>query len=315
MPRKLVSFDWAIKKLLRSKANFGILEGFLSELLFDDITILEVLESESNPEHAEAKQNRVDLKVRNSNHEIIIIEVQYVSEVDYFHRILFETSQVITEHLKRGDPYKEVTKVISISILYFDLGEGTDYIYHGTTTFCGLHTHDILQLSENQKKMLALSSVEQIFPEYYLLKVKNFDDIAKDSLDEWIYFLKNSEIKEEFHAKGLEEARSVLDMLHLQENERRDYEAYQQDLHYAASMHFSSYGVGERKGLERGIGIGIERGMKQGIEQGIEQGAKQERAKAEEEKRALVKRLLAQHVDIDVIIAATGLDRETIERL
>jgi hypothetical protein len=43
MSRQLISFDWAIKKLLRSKANFGILAGFLSELLFTDITIIEVL--------------------------------------------------------------------------------------------------------------------------------------------------------------------------------------------------------------------------------------------------------------------------------
>lgn len=28
MQRKLVSFDWAMKKILRQKANFGILEGF-----------------------------------------------------------------------------------------------------------------------------------------------------------------------------------------------------------------------------------------------------------------------------------------------
>ena len=48
MPRKLISFDWAIKRILRSKANFDILEGFLSELLFEDIKILEILESESN---------------------------------------------------------------------------------------------------------------------------------------------------------------------------------------------------------------------------------------------------------------------------
>ena len=45
-PRKLISFDWAMKKLLRSKANFDILEGFLSELFKEDIHILEVLESE-----------------------------------------------------------------------------------------------------------------------------------------------------------------------------------------------------------------------------------------------------------------------------
>ena len=65
--RQLVSFDWAMKKLLRSKANFVVLEGFLSELLFDDIKILEVLESESNQEDEEDKYNRVDVKVKNSN--------------------------------------------------------------------------------------------------------------------------------------------------------------------------------------------------------------------------------------------------------
>lgn len=48
MPRKVVGFDWAIKRILRSKANFAVLEGFLSELLYEDIQILEVLESKSN---------------------------------------------------------------------------------------------------------------------------------------------------------------------------------------------------------------------------------------------------------------------------
>ena len=56
--RQLVSFDWAIKRLLRSKANFVVLEGFLSELLFDDIKILELLESESNKE--DEKKNLIE---------------------------------------------------------------------------------------------------------------------------------------------------------------------------------------------------------------------------------------------------------------
>ena len=48
MAKKLIWFDWAVKKLLRNKANFGVLEGFLSELLYDDIKIERILESESN---------------------------------------------------------------------------------------------------------------------------------------------------------------------------------------------------------------------------------------------------------------------------
>ncbi|MCI5117909.1 MAG: hypothetical protein D3913_08110, partial [Candidatus Electrothrix sp. LOE1_4_5] len=86
--RKLVSFDWAMKKLLRSKANFDILEGFLSELLKEDIHILEILESESNKEEQQDKFNRVDLKVRNQDNELVIIEVQYDRELDYLQRIL-----------------------------------------------------------------------------------------------------------------------------------------------------------------------------------------------------------------------------------
>ena len=64
----LVRFDWAIKYLLRNKANFDILEGFLSELLKRDIRIESVLESESNKITAEDKFNRVDLLVEADHH-------------------------------------------------------------------------------------------------------------------------------------------------------------------------------------------------------------------------------------------------------
>ena len=58
--RKLVSFDWALKRILRSKSNFEVLEGFLSELLRDDIRILEVLESEGNQETEQDKFNWIN---------------------------------------------------------------------------------------------------------------------------------------------------------------------------------------------------------------------------------------------------------------
>ncbi|MEM6829022.1 MAG: hypothetical protein AAF551_00810 [Bacteroidota bacterium] len=39
MTKKLIRFDWAIKRILRDKENFDILEGFLSELLGQTIQI------------------------------------------------------------------------------------------------------------------------------------------------------------------------------------------------------------------------------------------------------------------------------------
>jgi len=257
--RRLITFDWAMKRLLRSKANFEILEGFLSELLKDNIRILEILESEGNKSHRKAKYNRVDLKVKNDKNEIIIIEVQYDREFDYLERILFGTSKVITEHIREPQPYSEVVKVISVNILYFDLGQGEDYIYHGATVFKGLHHNDELKLDERQRSLYKKKRIGNVFPEYYLIKVNSFNDISKDTLDEWVYFLKNGEIKDTFKAKGLKQAKMKLDILALPDEERQDYDRFVDDLHYEASMLESSYGWGVIKGTE----LGIEQGGKQ----------------------------------------------------
>ena len=233
---------------LRSKANFGILEGFLSELLKEEITILEILESEGNKEEKKDKFNRVDLKVRNSKQEIIIIEIQYDREYDYLQRMFYGVSKTAIEYMEEGYAYSEITKVISVNILYFDLGKGTDYIYKGTTQFIGLHQHDQLELTDKQKELFKKDKLETLFPEYYLIKINRFNDVAKDTLDEWVYFLKNEEIKESFTAKGLQEAQEKLNIMKLPEDEQKAYEHYKDDLHYQASMFESSFGDGYKEG-------------------------------------------------------------------
>jgi predicted transposase/invertase (TIGR01784 family) len=261
MTRKLISFDWAIKKILRSKANFGILEGFLSELLFTDITIVEVLESESNQELNDNKHNRVDIKVIDSSQKIILIEIQYSRELDYLQRILFSSAKAIAEHLKQGAAYSEASKVISINILYFDFGKGDDYIYHGTTHFIGLHNHSELELNAEQKRLYTAEKIADIYPEYYLIEIRNFNDIAKDTLDEWIYFLKNEQIEDNFTAKGLKQAQDTLDVLKMNPQERLAYESHQTQLHHEASLYESTYILGKMEGEEKGREEGREEGL------------------------------------------------------
>lgn len=235
MGKKLIRFDWAVKKLLRNKANFGVLEGFLSELLFDDIRITQILESEGNQQTEDDKFNRVDILTQNAKNELIIVEIQNNYEIDFFHRMAYGASKVLTENLSVGQAYSEVKKVISINIVYFDLGQGEDYVYKGATIFKGLHEKDILTLSERQKNAFSKANVSDIFPEFYIIKVNNFNDIAKDTLDEWIYFLKNSEVKDEFKAKGLKEAGEVLDIMRLPDADQYSYNRYIDYLHYKAS--------------------------------------------------------------------------------
>jgi predicted transposase/invertase (TIGR01784 family) len=239
MSKKLISFDWAIKRLLRNKANFVVLEGFLSELLFENIKIEQILESEGNQERDDDKFNRVDILTQNSKSEFIIIEIQSTYEIDYFHRMAYGTSKAIAEHHRLGEKYLNIKKVISINIVYFDLGQGEDYIYKGRTTFRGLHQNDILSLSEKQKKTFVKQEVADIFPEYYLLKVNQFNDVAKDTLDEWVYFLKNSEVKDNFKAKGLKEANEVLDIMRLPKEDQYGYNRYMDSLSLKASEVFS----------------------------------------------------------------------------
>ena len=219
--KKLIHFDWAMKKLLREKANFDILEGFLEELTDEKMQIIQILESESKKEMENNKFNCVDLLVENHRNELIIIEIQNSKEFDYFHRILYGTSKVITEHIKSGEKYHNVKKVISITIAYFDLGQGEDYVYHGTTNFVGIHRHDLLELTQKQKEAYLKFQIKDIFPEYWIIKVGQFSDIVKDKLDEWIYFFNNSEVEDHFTAKGISEAKVKLSEMQMNVSQRR----------------------------------------------------------------------------------------------
>lgn len=152
-----------------------------------------ILEPQSNKSSFDDKYNQVDVLCQNSHGEIIYIEIQFYDEPDYFHRIIYSTSKIISDYIKEGQEYEMVKKVFSVNILYIDLGSGADYVYHGQMDFRGLHTEDKLRLSELQKRNYSKTYPGELFPEVYLIKVNNFNDISKDTLDEWIYFLKHTE--------------------------------------------------------------------------------------------------------------------------
>ncbi|MBU1666829.1 Rpn family recombination-promoting nuclease/putative transposase [bacterium] len=280
MRRKLVSFDWAMKKILRQKANFVILEGFLTELLKFDVKIEEILESEANQETEDDKFNRVDLLAKNEKNELILIEVQHSSEIDYFHRMLYGTSKLITEYITKGKGYTKVKKVYSVNIVYFALGQGADYVYYGKTEFRGLYNRDdVLSPSQRQKEDFNIETISDIYPEYYVLRVNQFNDIAKNTLDEWIYFLKNEEIEDRFRAKGLDEAKEALDVMKLEDKDRAIYKRREENRIYKESLLYTA----EKKG--------------------------EEKAKIE-----IAKNLL-DLLDIETISIKTGLSREDIENI
>lgn len=279
-----IRFDWAIKRLLRDKANFSVLEGLLTVLFNDKTKIVEILESEGNQQRDDDKFNRVDIKAKNSKGEIIIVEVQNTRELYYLERILYGTAKAITEHISLGDTYQEVKKVYSISILYFDLGKGNDYLYHGQNRFIGVHTNDELLITAKEEGAIIQKLPQEVFPEYYLIRVNEFNQVAKTPLEEWVKYLKTGIIDPDTTAPGLPEAREKLRYYDMSPEERHEY-----DEHVNAIM------------IQNDV-----------LNTAKLEGHAEGRAEGKLEDARNLKQL---GVSIDIIAQATGLSREEIGKL
>lgn len=289
---QVIRFDWAMKRLLRNKANFSVLEGLLTTLLGEKIVIQKLLESESNQETEFDKYNRVDMLAEDSKGELILIEVQNNSEYAYFQRMLFGTSKLVTEYIERGDNYDKVRKVYSVNIVYFELGHGKDYVYHGKTEFRGIHTNDLLELTPFQKQTFKADTVSQLYPEYYILKVNGFNQVAKSPIEEWIYYLNTGEIPSNATAPGLDEARQKLKLAMMTRNELAAY-----------YRHLDNIVI-----LRNNIITEREEGRAEGRAEGREEGAMN---KAIEVARFLK----ASGSPIELIMGATGLTKEEIDNI
>ena len=227
---KYIRFDWAVKRMLRDKANFAVLEGLITVLTGEVVKIEELLESEGNQETASDKFNRVDIKAKNDKGEIIIVEVQLTRQLYFLQRMLYGVSKAITEHIEIGNKYDKVKKVYSINILYFDLGKGSDYLYHGKTVFTGVHTNDRLEVNTKEADELRMRVPEDIFPEYYIIRVNEFNSVATTPIEEWLDYLKNNRIKDDTSTPGLKEARQKLLYMTMSDKERRAYDAHMDDI-------------------------------------------------------------------------------------
>lgn len=253
---------------------------------------MEFLESEGNQQRDDDKFNRVDIKAKNSKGEIIIVEVQNTRELYYLERILYGTAKAITEHISLGDTYREVKKVYSISILYFDLGKGSDYLYHGQNHFIGVHTKDELLITAKEEGAIVQKLPGEVFPEYYLIRVNEFNQVAKTPLEEWIQYLKTGIIAPDTTAPGLPEAREKLRYYDMSQEERHAY-----DEHINAIM------------IQNDV-------LNTAKEEGLAEGRAEGRAEGQKEKAVDVAlKLKSMGLAVDVIVKATGLTEDEVVKL
>lgn len=274
-----IRFDWAIKRLLRDKANFSVLEGLLTVLLCEEIRIEEIIKDEkAYCVWDDAQTDRIDIKAKDKKEDDIVIRIQNMRKLYYLERIRFGTP-AFAKHI-----YQEVNKVYLVSILYFDLGKGNDYLYHGQNRFIGVHTNDELLITAKEEGAIIQKLPQEVFPEYYLIRVNEFNQVAKTPLEEWVKYLKTGIIDPDTTAPGLPEAREKLRYYDMSPEERHEY-----DEHVNAIM------------IQNDV-----------LNTAKLEGHAEGRAEGKLEDARNLKQL---GVSIDIIAQATGLSREEIGKL
>lgn len=274
-----IRFDWAIKRLLRDKANFSVLEGLLTVLLCEEIRIKEIIKDEkAYCVWDDAQTDRIDIKAKDKKGDDIVIRIQNMRKLYYLERIRFGTP-AFAKHI-----YQEVNKVYLVSILYFDLGKGNDYLYHGLNRFIGVHTNDELLITAKEEGAIIQKLPQEVFPEYYLIRVNEFNQVAKTPLEEWVKYLKTGIIDPDTTAPGLPEAREKLRYYDMSPEERHEY-----DEHVNAIM------------IQNDV---LNTAKLEGHAEGRAEGKLED-----------AKNLKQLGVSIDIIVQATGLRREDIDKL
>jgi len=258
MEREIISFDYAIKNVLRDKANFDILSGFLTELLIKPVSVQEVLESEGNTPTPGGKVNRLDLKAKMDDGEIAVFEIQFFDQIDFLGKVLFNACKAVVEQVSAGELF-DVKKVYSVNIAYFNMGSQKEYLFVANLTeFKGVNFDEVIPFSQNLDPLSTVSKA--IHPEYFLILPRKYNEendekkeVSKSKFDEWVYVLKHSSVKSDFTAAGIQAAGEKLDVLKMTPEQRAEYERKkiidlsQKSQLYTAELKGIKIGVGEEK--------------------------------------------------------------------
>ena len=293
---KYIRFDWAVKRMLRDKANFAVLEGLITVLTGEQVTTAEILESDGNQVNTVDKFNRVDIKAKNERGDRIIVKLKLTRELYFIMRMLNGVTKALTEHIEIGNKYDKVKKVYSINILYFDLGQGSDYLYHGKTVFTGVHTGDLLKVNTREADEIKMTVPEDVFPEYYIIRVNEFNDVARTPIEEWLDYLKNNRIKDDTSTPGLKEARQRLLYMTMTDAERKAYDAHMDDIMVQNDVLDTAKMEGRAEGRIEGRAEGRVEGRT-------------------EEKIEMAKKMKAMGMAIETISQISGLTAEQIDQL
>ena len=288
--KPLISFDYAIKYLLKNKANYDIVEGFISSLLktegYGPVKIKALLDTESNKETRNLKKSIADLIIEDLNGQKYIVEVERAYTANFIHKACFNSCRLVVDSIDGGEDYSTIKKVFHISLLYFIPDNIKTPLSHGKTVFKTIETKETIDLH-------IASLGGQIFdlnilPEYFLITVPMFNNVIKQEIDEWLYVMKNSVTKENFKSLCMKKVKDRLSVLNMDPVEKDAYYTYIKEV------------ITQRDAINAAEIKGEIKGRAEGKTEGFIEVAK---------------KMLAEGADLNFISRITNLSLEEINKI
>ncbi len=281
MGHKIISFDYAIKYLLRDKGGYDIIEAFISAILknqgYGPVKIVALLDAESNREEMSQKRSLADLIVEDDQKQKYIIEIERQQVTNYAHKACFNTSRLIADQLPSGTDFLSLKKVFHISLLYFKIGKGS--LFHGRTVVREVETGEKLSFHIEGPEQRVIDVID-IFPEYIFIAIPDFDDDVQEELDEWLYVLKHAEVRDDFKSDIMKRVADKLSVLHMTKEERDGWINYNKSIETFKDATTLQYELGKV-----------------------------------EEKKNIARKMIQRQTDIETVIEFTDLTRAEVEAL
>ena len=304
--------DRGFKILFGKEESKELLIDLLNDLFEGEhfITELSFMNVEMPGECPDSRTAVFDLKCRDQDGTIFIVEVQNASQSYFYERGLYYLCRVICDQDRKGDEWKfKIYPVYGIFFLNFHSGRTaslrTDIVLANRETGC--------QVS---------NAMHQIYIEMPLFNKKEAD--CKTGLDYWLYTLKYMEKLQELPFKGqkalfrrLEELAKIVN---LNKKERMEYDeclkVYRDNKNtwdYAIEKGFQEgMEKGHIEGMEKGIAEGKVEGKVEGIAEGKVEGIAEGKTEAIYN---IARTMKEKGVNIAMIMEYTGLNEDAISKL
>ncbi|MEI0564731.1 Rpn family recombination-promoting nuclease/putative transposase [Brachyspira pulli] len=277
--------DYFIRYLFTDKGSSeSILLDFINSIMINanmkTFRSVEILTPFNLKKNRNLKETIVDVKCITQNGSVVIIEIQLQGNSRFPERILYYWAANYSKLLKHGERYDELTPVISINLLNFNLDKTKNI-------------HSCYMLYEMNNKKLLTDHLQ-----IHIIELKKFKkNILTKDLNCWLKM---------FTSKNLEAYMSeIVKEKPIMEEVQKKYNNFvKSKLMMMEYEKKEAYLYGSQIMLDEERRLGMEEGIKKGKEEGIK-----------ENQILTAKNMKKENIDINIINKITGLSIKEIEEL